>query len=270
VADSGERNMLFDIRGRRKRVIQVVYAALALLMALSLFTVVGPVSLGDIGLGGGSSTDQGSIYDDQIERLEAKLRKNPDDQAALVQLTRARFNAGSAQLERDPATNAITGISEEAVTDFNEAGEAWERYLKTDPQKPNAIAAQLAAQSLLYAASTSTAVAFEDKIQAAAEAQEVYAEASPSLSSYLTLAQYRFYAGDNAGAEEAGRRAEQEAPKAQRPAVTQTLVQYRKQGKQVQKQVKAASKFQPGAGGEEALQNPLGGLSGGGSGTGAP
>ena len=40
----------------------------------------------------------------------------------------------------------------------------------------------------------------------------------------------------------------------------------------MQKQLKAASEFQPGAGGQEALQNPLGGLSGGGSGssTGVP
>src|SRR5688572_12884483 len=102
--------MLFDIRGRRKRVIQVVYAALALLMALSLFTVVGPVSLdGLLGTGGGS-TDTSGVFDDQIERLEKRLRQNPDDQAALVQLTQARFNAGNASIERDPTTGQITAI----------------------------------------------------------------------------------------------------------------------------------------------------------------
>lgn len=268
MADSGDRNMLFDIRGRRKRVIQVVYAGLALLMALSLLTVVGPVSLGDLGLGGGSAGDASSIYDDQIERLERKLAKNPNDEAALVQLTRARSNAGNARLERDPATGQVTGISEEAVTDFNEAGDAWERYLKTDPQKPNPIAAQLAAQALLYVASTSSAAAFEDNIGAVVDAQAVFAEAKPSAGSYSELARFRFYAGDVAGAEEAGRRAQQEAPQAQRATVKQVVAGYRKDGQQIQKQVKAASEFQPGGGGKEALQNPLGGLSGGGSGTG--
>ena len=263
--------MLFDIRGRRKRVIQVVYAGLALLMALSLLTVVGPVSLDGL-LGSSSTSSTTSAFDDQVEQLQRKLAKSPNDEVLLVQMTRARFNAGNAKVERDPASSQITGIPEEAATEFEEAGESWQRYLKTNPEKPNAIAAQLAAQSLLYAASTSSAAAFGDNIEAAAEAQAVYAEAKPSVNSYLTLAQYSFYAGDAAAAEEAGRKAETEAPKAQRPAVKQTVVQFRKQGQQIQKQVKAASEFQPGAGGEQALQNPLGGLSGGGTGssTGVP
>ena len=41
----GERRMLFDIRGRRKHVVRVVYAILAILMGASLFLVVGPVRL---------------------------------------------------------------------------------------------------------------------------------------------------------------------------------------------------------------------------------
>jgi len=270
LAKGSEHNMLFDIRGRRKRVIQVVYAALALLMALSLFTVVGPVSFGDLFGTGSTSSSSSSVFDDQVQRLERKLKQNPNDQAALVQLTRARYNAGNAQIERDPATGALTGIPTGAVEDFNEAGDAWQRYLKTDPQPPNAIAAQLAAQALLYAAATSTAVQFNDNIEGAADAQAVFAEAKPSLNSYLTLAEYRFFAGDEAGGEEAGRKAEAEAPESQRSAVKQAVAQYRKQGAQVQKEIRASSKFQPGAGGDQALENPLGGLSGGGSGVGAP
>ena len=44
----GERRMLFDIRGRRKHVVKVVYAILALLMGASLFLVVGPVNIGSL------------------------------------------------------------------------------------------------------------------------------------------------------------------------------------------------------------------------------
>ncbi len=270
MAKGSEHNMLFDIRGRRKRVIQVVYAALALLMALSLFTVVGPVSFGDLFGTGTTSSSSSSVFDDQVQRLERKLKQNPNDQAALVQLTRARYNAGNAKVEKDPVTGAPTAIPTGAAEDFNEAGDAWQRYLKTDPKPPNAIAAQLAARAFLYAASTSTAVAFSDNIEGAADAQAVFATAKPSLNAYLTLAQYRFFAGDEAGGDDAGRKAEAEAPVAQRSQVRQLVVQYRKAGEQLQKQVKASSKVQPGAGGEQALENPLGGLSGGGSGVGAP
>ena len=42
----GERRMLFDIRGRRKNVVKVVYGILAVMMGASLFLVVGPVNLG--------------------------------------------------------------------------------------------------------------------------------------------------------------------------------------------------------------------------------
>jgi hypothetical protein len=262
MADSGERNMLFDIRGRRKRVIQVVYAALALLMALSLFTVVGPVSLdGLLGTGGGS-TDAGSIYDDQIERLEKKLNKNPDDQAALVQLTRAYALAGSSQ--KDPSTGAPT---EDAIEDFDAAGDAWIRYIKTKPEKPSATVAQLAATALI---SSATIADLDTRVKAAASAQAIYAEANPSTNAYLQLAQLRYFAGDTAGAEQAGNQAKGEADAAQRPQVKQILIQYEKAGEQIQKQAKKATSFQPGAGGEQALQNPLGGLSGGGSGTAAP
>ncbi len=41
----GERRMVFDTGGRRKDVVKVVYAVLAVLMGLSLLLVVGPAPL---------------------------------------------------------------------------------------------------------------------------------------------------------------------------------------------------------------------------------
>ena len=49
--------MLFDIRGRRKHVVRVVYAILALLMGASLFLVVGPFSIGNL-VGNGGTTER--------------------------------------------------------------------------------------------------------------------------------------------------------------------------------------------------------------------
>jgi len=269
VAKSGEHRMLFDLRGRRKRMIQVVYAGLALFMALSLFTVVGPVNIGDLFGNGTSSTNTSSVFDDQVQRLEHQVKKNPNDPTLLVQLTRTSFNAGNAGIQRDPTSGQLTGIPQSAIVDFNKAGDAWQRYLKTNPSKPDPDAAQLAAQALLYSAATSTAIEFPPTIKAAAAAQAIFADAKPSLNAYVTLAQYKFFAGDVAGGEQAGRKAEQAAPKSQRPAVKQAVAQYKTQGSQIQKKIKSSTKFNPNGGGKQALENPLGGLSGGGSGAGA-
>jgi hypothetical protein len=261
--------MLFDLRGRRKRMIQVVYAGLALFMALSLFTVVGPVNIGDLFGNGSGSTNTSSVFDDQVQRLEHQLKKNPNDPTLLTQLTRTSFNAGNAGIQRDPTSGQLVGIPQSAIDDFNKAGDAWQRYLKTNPSKPDPDAAQLAAQALLYSAATSTAIEFPADIKAAAGAQAVFADAKPSLNAYVTLAQYRYFAGDVAGGDEAGAKAEQAAAKSQRPAVKQAIAQYKAQGAQIQKKVKSASKFNPSGGGKQALENPLGGLSGGGTGGGA-
>jgi hypothetical protein len=268
VAKSGEHRMLFDLRGRRKRMIQVVYAGLALFMALSLFTVVGPVNLGDL-FGGSSSGSSGNPFDSQVQRLERQLRKDPQNQKLLAELTRAGFNAGNAGIQRDASGNP-TGITQDAITNFNKSGDAWQRYIKTKPKQPDVPTAQLAAQALLYSAATSSGVDFEPTMKAAAEAQAVYADAKPSLNAYLTLAQFRYFSGDLNGAAQAGRKAVQAAPKSTQPAVRQALTQYRTQGQAIQKQIKAATKFNPNGSGKQALQNPLGNLSGGGTGLSSP
>jgi hypothetical protein len=266
VAD-GEHRMVFDTRGRRKRVIQVVYAGLALVMAASLFLVTGGASLSDLFGGSSSGSSSSSIFDDQVTRLEKKLRHNPNDAQTLAALTRAQYNAGNAQIEHDPSSGQITGVSDEGVADFQAAGKTWQRYLKTNPKPPSASAAQFAAQAFYYSAATGTILEFKDNIRSAAAAQAVLAEARPSLNSYVVLAQYRAFAGDSAGAKQAGDKAASLAQGSQKSSVKQVVDQYQKQGAALQKQIKKQSKFNPAGGGKQALQNPLGGLSGAGSGS---
>jgi hypothetical protein len=266
LAQGGEHKMLFDIQGRRKRLVQVVYAMLAFIMAASLFFVVGPVDLGSL-VGGGGTSSTGA-FDDEAQQIERKLAKDPRNEELLVRDVRARYTAGNLQIQHDPNTGAITGFPEGAVEDFNKAADAWLRYIKLNPQQPNSNVAQLAATALLYSAATSSAIDFSPNIKGAATAQGIYAEARPSLNSYLTLARYQFLAGDTKGGAEAGRKAAQEAPQSQQAAVEQAVAQYRKEGEQVRKQLKAATNFKPGGGGKQALENPLGGLSGGGGGSG--
>jgi tetratricopeptide (TPR) repeat protein len=260
VAKSGEHRMLFDIRGRRKRVIQVVYAALALLMALSLFTVVGPLNIGDVFGGGGGSADS-SVFLDEAKSIERKLAKDPRNETLLIRDIKARSNAARTEIEVD-STGAQTGISEEGLQSYEKAADAWTRYIKLDPKQPNATAAQLAATALI---SSATLNDLDTKIKSAADAQEIFAEERPSANAYLTLAQYRYLSGDVKGAQQAGEKAKQEVPASQRKLVDRTLAQYKAQSAQIRKQAKKAAKVQGGVG-KQALENPVGGLAGGGSG----
>ena len=107
----GERRMLFDIRGRRKNVVKVVYGILAVMMGASLFLVVGPVNIGSL-LSTADEVDRSAeIFEEQIERTEQRLRKDPENPDILVSLTRAHINAGRAKSELDPTTGEtrVTG-----------------------------------------------------------------------------------------------------------------------------------------------------------------
>jgi hypothetical protein len=249
LAQSGEHKMLFDVRGRRRRVIQVVYALLAFIMAASLFFVVGPVNLG--GLVGDDAGDASSVFDDQIQNLERKLAKDPRNEDLLLQDVRIRYSAGNAGIETDPS-GAQTGITEEGLENFRRAGDAWVRYIELNPAEPNPNVAQLAATALLY---SSTVADLDTRVKDAAEAQAIFAAARPSANSYITLAQYRFLAGDVKGGEQAGQKAKQEAPAQQRPQVQAIINQYQTQSEQLRKEAERAAKAQ-GDAGKQALENP--------------
>jgi hypothetical protein len=261
MAKSGEHRMLFDLRGRRKKVIQVAYAFLAAVMALSLFTVVGPVNLDSL-IGGGGSSGSTNIYAGELQRLERQLKKDPNNPALLAQLTRTAYNAGSATVPTDSTGNPTGSITQEGVDDFNKSSEAWQRYLKTDPKKPDPLVAQFAALALIGSA---TLTDFQPKATAAANAQAIYAKAKPSANSYIYLAQYRFLAGDVAGGKEAGSKAIALAPSSSKSTAKQAVTQLQQQAAAIRKQAKSAQKA-AGAAGKQALENPIGGLAGGGSG----
>src|SRR5215213_114821 len=88
--------MLFDLRGRRRRAVQVTYLFLALLMGggLVLFGVGGSVSGGLLdafkGGGGGSSGD--SQLEDRVDKQEERLAKNPRNEAVLQNLVRDYYS----------------------------------------------------------------------------------------------------------------------------------------------------------------------------------
>lgn len=263
MASNGERRMVFDLRGRRRHVVKVVYAILAVLMGLSLFLVVGPVNIGEL-LGGSSTGNASKVFTEQATRIEHKLKKDPTDEDLMIALTRARINAGNALVEVT-ATGQRT-VTPEARLEYEKAQEAWERYLKQAGGEASSGLAQLAAIAFFSLAESSTsATEAEEDVKAAARAQRIVAEDRPTLNSLSTQAIYDYYAFDFASGDKAAKQAKAMATKAQAKELERQLGEIRKRAKKFQKQVKEATKLEKSQS-KEKLENPLfGGLGSGGA-----
>jgi hypothetical protein len=257
MASSGERRLVFDTRGKRKHVVRVVYAILALLMGGSLFLVVGPVNIGEL-FGNSSSTSSASkLFDEQAERIEGRLVKDPNDEQLLLALTRARINGGNSQIEVVSETEAPI-VSPEARKEFEAGYEAWSRYLK-QADEPSATAAQLVAGTFFRLAESATSVLeAEEKVAKATKAQGVAAEQSPSLGSLSTLAIYQYFNGEYAaGGKTTKQAAAQSSSKAEAKSIEKQLAEFRERSKGFDKQKKELAKVQKEVGTEQ-LKNPLG------------
>lgn len=251
--------MLFDIRGRRKHVVRVVYAILALLMGASLFLVVGPFNIANL-VGNGSSSNASQVLDEQAERIESKLRTEPDNEELLAALTRTRIAAGNALTEVSQETGAKV-VTPEGHQEFERAAATWHRYLKQANSVSPSIAPLMASAFFTLAESSSGLEETVKNIDEAAAAQSLAAEARPTVNALTTLAIYQFYAGDFKAGDTSARKAEAKAPKAEAKEVKKKMAQYRAQAKAFEKQKQEFAK-QEKEQGKESLQNPFGGLSG--------
>ena len=157
--------MLFDLKGKRKRLVQVVYVMLAVLFGggLVLFGVGGNVSGGliDAFRGGG----------------------DPDDPEAQVAVVRAQFNLASSTEGSDPETGALTDRGQQAII---EVTQAWDRYEKLKPKKIDASGAAFAALAF-------GALQDYDK---AVKVQGQSVKARPSANGYFQLADFAYRADD--------------------------------------------------------------------------
>ncbi len=253
--------MLFDLRGKRKRLIQVIYAMLAVLMAsgLVLFGIGGSGSglLDSIGIGGGSGAGSSvSQYDDRATTIEQKLRRDPTNQQLLLELARVRYLAGNSdvQAHTDPQTGQ-QHVTETAASEFDKSATAWERYLKTKPKKPDVNVATVVVQSYQTIGDA----------HGAAATQKIVLVKHPSSGGYANLALFEYADGNFATGDAAAAKAAAMAPKAKRAVVRQQLVQLRKRAKAFLKQQKQQQKSQ--APGQNPLQSPAGPLGGGSTGT---
>jgi hypothetical protein len=253
--------MLFDLSGKRRRVVQVVYATLAILMGGSLVLFgIGSDAPGGIldavGLGGSDTGSSSAQYDEQIDDAEQRLEENPQDERALLDLAHYRFlSATESGIETDPQTG-VTSVSEDARQELEESAAAWEQYLDTKPKRPNASGATDAAQAYRYL----------NDADGAAAAQEVVAESQNTAAAYYQLALYRYADGEIKAGDEAGQQAIEVAEGTDRKRVEQLVEQLSEAARKQQKQLEKAQKQgggEAGAGTGEELQDPFGALGGG-------
>lgn len=207
--------MLFDLRGRRRRLVQATYLMLAVLLGggLVFFGIGGDVSGGlfdAIGDRSGGSTS--GLIEDRIEENEERVEQNPRDKAALAALVRDWYQA--ANDEADPNTRQYT---EEGLERLANADEAWQQYLEVEQRRPDPSLASLMVQ--VYGP---TAL---NKAAEGAEAAELVAEAQPSAQAYLQLVQFAAAAGQDRKADLAGMKAIELAPRDQRSTVRQLVEQ---------------------------------------------
>jgi hypothetical protein len=270
-----EHKMLFDIRGRRRNLVKVVYGTLAVLMGLSLFLVVGGFNLAELFNGSGGTSEAAEQYEEQAERIEVKLKKDPENPDLLVALTRAQINTGNSLVSIEDNGQQVQTLG--SVQEYQKAIDTWTKYLKATDE-PTAGLAQLVAPTMFSLAETSPSlVAARRNVTAAAEAQKIVAEQRPTVNSYSTLAYYTYFTGDFAAAEKARKKAESFGKtKAERESIGSQLDEIRKSALQFDKELKKAEKQAKAGGGAaagggeatpESLEEPsnaLGGAFGGG------
>lgn len=257
-----ERGMVFDIRGRRKNVVKVVYAILAVLMGLSLFLVVGGLNLSELFNSGGSTSEASKQFEEQAARIERKLKKDPENPDLLVSLTRAQVNAGTS-LEEVKVTSAGEErvITSEALAQLQRASESWSKYLQATKEPNLGLAQQMAVTLVTLAEFPKSAPESEENLEAATAAQKLIADKRPNLNSLTTLAFYESILGNTKQAKQLAHEAAKYGhSKFEKENIKTELKRYEEIGAKYQKYLKeseALAKAQ-GKGGKQALEgNPL-------------
>lgn len=211
--------MLFDLQGKRRRVVQVTYLTLALLMGggLVFFGIGSDVQggLSDAFSGGGGDGGGNDALKKRIESNEKKVSASPrNSDGARKALVRDYYQLAVAQ------TSEQGSFSDDAKRDLRKAAANWKAYLASEPEKPDASLANVAIQLFDPLAL--------NRPKDAQEAARVIAEARNNTNAYLNLVQYAALAGDTRTADLAAQKAVDLAPKGERKAVKEQADQLKK------------------------------------------
>jgi hypothetical protein len=258
-----EHRMLFDIRGRRRHVVKVVYALLAILMAGSLFLVTGALNVGSIFGTSSSSESATKSLEEQATRIEAKLAKTPEDEDMLLNLTRTRVNVANTMITNG-AGESQSGV-EEVKQELAQVSEDWSKYLNAAVEPSPGLAVQVQPALFQLAELSTTGPEAMENLLAANEAQEILAKARPNLNSLSTLAINQAYVQEYKAANKtleeaaklAGSKFARESLENQYEEVEKNARQF---GKGLEAEEAAAKSESSTAGGGETGKNPLSGL----------
>lgn len=208
--------MLFDIQGKRRRVVQATYLALAVLMGggLVLFGVGGDISGGLVdgltGSGGGSDSGN-SVVEKRVKSNEKKLKTQPNSVAARKALTRDYYQLAVAGGSADGT------FPDDAKADLRKAAANWQAYLELDPAKADASLARLALQIYDPAAL--------NRPGEAKQTAQLIASQENNSASYLALVQYATLDKDTRTTDLAAQKAIDLAPAAQKKQVRAQIKQ---------------------------------------------
>jgi hypothetical protein len=212
--------MLFDLQGKRRRVVQATYLMLAVLMGggLVLFGIGGDVSGGLFDAfserGGGSGSGD-SLIRDRIEDNEKKVQADPTSEATRKALARDYYSLAAALPVGEDGRVPADGQDE-----LRKAAANYKAYLALEPKRPDPSLALTALQ--IY---DPNALNQPDEAQ---EAAALRARVLDDPESYLALVQYATLAGDTRTADLAAQKAVDLAPKKQRKAVKAAAEQAKK------------------------------------------
>jgi hypothetical protein len=242
--------MLFDIQGKRRRVVQATYLTLAVLMGggLVLFGIGGDVSGGlfdAFSSGGGSGND---VVEERVEDNENQVKSNPKDEAARKELVRDYFSLASSQASDQGVYPA------DAQDELRNASKHWKAYVVAETGNPDPSLARLALQ--LY---DPTAL---NQPAEAVKAARIVAEDSDNTGTYGQLVQYALLAGDKRTEKLASQKAIALAPPKQRKSIRKQLEQLKAQviAQQLQESGQLDTTAPPAGGGQtQGSQKPSGG-----------
>jgi hypothetical protein len=264
---NNEHRMVFDIRGRRRHVVKVVYAILALLMVASLFLVTGAINVNTL-FGGSNTSGESAVssLEKEAVRIEGKVAKEPENTDLLANLTRARISVATAMVA-GAGGEASQQLVEEVKTQFSKVNEDWAEYTAAVSEPSVGLAIQVAPAIFQLAELSSTSEEAAENVKVATEAQEIVAEARPSIGSLSQLSYYLLFTQNYKAAEKA--KEETVAlmnSKFERETFENKFEEVEKNAKTFGQGLESEKASKSKTAGKESLENPLGGLSGGGTG----
>src|SRR3954453_7940158 len=212
--------MLFDLKGKRRRTVQVVYLGLAILLGVGLvgFGVGSSVNggLGSLPNSGSGANQADKAIQKRIDAANRTLAANPKNKTALEELVRSHYHLATSK--SDPNTSAF---DKTATPELQATAAAWKRYeaavKKPDPSLNSVAIQTYDGLGTLTGATTAWA--------GAADATETLAADKPSVNAYVTPVHYATLAGQTRKADLAANQAVRLAPKSQKKAVESAIKQ---------------------------------------------